>query len=222
MIKKPDILIEKIAYYTGIIEQSLEKTLNELISNNFKLHNVSFGKIFRNEVTEISAEIKNLALLKEIDENMGQGIINFNLPGKKKRVSGHNSLQMMSFTSCMDNIYRSTGLIRMNINEIYKRPHNKQALIPDLILTISTLFKRKLDLFFQKKDLEELTMTNEPPEEFNKILNRCSDILSDLSHSISERNVEDNHGKNHSVYYGAIVSHLEIIVLNIFNIPESL
>lgn len=224
------IFTEKIAYYVSAIEQDLEETLNELLSGNHRLHDKTVENLFNNEVIDRANEIK------EIGISLGmQNIKKIKFPGfyflRKSRLEeiGYRALKvnnLIIFVEILKHIYESIILIRMNINEIYKYPpFKKEAYIPNLILIMSSTIKNNLDSFFQyygnENTVEDLKASKEEKsayEEFRKTLSLSREALKELSGCKYHEEIEDNFDKTLSVYYAAIISNLESIIMDIVNI----
>ena len=214
------MLTAKIGEFSSLIEQNLEEILNELISNNYKLRNLGSGAGFNNEANGIYDEINELAI-SVLTSSRNKGINKICLFHRNQKSDSENLIReltrLIKFTNNLKNINNSIILIKYNLNELYKYPtFKKQAYIPDFTLMISSFFKENIDIFFQNNN--DINTKNRLFAELKKIISLSHKMLNELSQDISDRNFDINSNENQVIYYSNIISYLELISMNIFDI----
>lgn len=212
-------LSSKAVKLSYIIEQNMEEILNEVITNNYKMHTVELKYILnqeRNEFDNIYKEINNLSV-KILDKDE---LIYFKPIFKKKRIRHLNlvykTMRIIKFTENMKNIYRSLELIKLNIHELYKYPAIKvQTYIPELCLYLSAFFKENIDFFFTDKNYEDIQERKKTiSDKLCKIISLGNKIINEFYINIvsDERNGIKNSG--HVIYHSNIISITQIISIN--------
>jgi hypothetical protein len=207
----------KLSY---IVEQNIEEILNEVITNNYKIHESDIKNFIcnkdKNEFDIICQEINSLSVkILEKDE-----IIFFKPVFKKKKIKQLNviykTLRIIKFTENMKNIYNNLELIKLNINELYKYPVLKvQTYIPELCLYLSAFFKENIDIFFMDEnhgDTEERKKT--AMEKLHKIISLGNKIINEFYINIISAENNDNKNAGHVVYHSDIISIIQIISIN--------
>lgn len=221
-MKEKKILAAKIGEFSSTVEQNLEEILNELISNNYKLHNLSFDALFNNETSKIYDEINELAIsILTLSKNKS-GIKNtirrlFRKQGDNSENLVKEIIRFLKFANNLKNINNSLILIKYNINELYKYPaFKKQAYIPDFTFMISSFFKENIDIFFQENN--DINTKNRMSSELKKIMSLSRKMLNKFSIDISDGNIDINPNENQVIYYSNIISYLELISISAFSL----
>ncbi|MGC8553912.1 MAG: hypothetical protein ACP5NA_00230 [Candidatus Acidulodesulfobacterium sp.] len=207
----------KLSY---IVEQNIEEILNEVITNNYKIHESDIKDFIcnksKNKFNIICEEINRLSVkILEKDE-----IIFFKPIFKKKKIKQLNLiykiLRIIKFMENMKNIYNNLELIKLNINELYKYPVLKvQTYIPELCLYLSAFFKENIDIFFMNEnhgDIEERKKI--AMEKLHKIISLGNKIINEFYINIISAENNDNKNTGHVVFYSNIISIIQIISIN--------
>lgn len=219
-INERKMLTAKIGEFSSLIEQNLEEILNELISSNYKLRNLGFDTLFNNEINKIYDEINELAI-SVLTSSKNKNSINKICRFYKNQKGNHENLireiiRLIKFANNLRNINNSIILIKYNLNELYRYPtFKKQAYIPDFTLMISSFFKENIDIFFQNNN--DINTKNRLFAELKKIISLSHKMLNELSQDISDGNIDINSNENQVIYYSNIISYLELISINTFN-----
>ncbi len=219
MIHKIKEISIKVSEFSSIVEQNLEETLSELISNNYKPHELNFYDLVHNETSEIFNEINELtrsvltlyrnkisiknaiwqSFRKQQDDNSEDLILNV--------------MRLIRFSNILKNTSNSLVLINYNINELYHYPiFSKQGHIPDFALTVSSFFKENIDIFFQKN--HNTSTTRIITAKLKKIVSLSHKILNEFSIDILGRDINIDAGENQVIYYSNIVSYLKLISID--------
>ncbi|MCL4497617.1 MAG: hypothetical protein M1467_05880 [Deltaproteobacteria bacterium] len=207
----------KLSY---IVEQNIEEILNEVITNNYKIHDSGINDFFfnksKNEFDIICKEISSLSLkILEKDE-----IIFFKPVFKKKKIKQLNiiykTLRIIKFTENMKNIYNNLELIKLNINELYKYPVLKvQTYIPELCLYLSAFFKENIDIFFMDINHEDIKERKKiVMEKLYKIMSLGNKIINEFYINIISDEKSDIQNGGHVIYHSNIISIIQIISIN--------
>ncbi len=221
---KKNILLDLLHYnaikMSYIVEQNLEGILNEVITNNYKIHDSEIKDFIfnknKNEFDIICEEINNLSVkILEKDE-----IIFFKPIFKKKKIKRVNAiyktLHIIKFTENIKNIYNNLELIKLNINELYKYPVLKvQTYIPELCLYLSAFFKENIDIFFMEinhgdiKERKKIVM-----DKLYKIISLGNKIINEFYINIISDEKSDIQNGGHVIYHSNIISIMQIISIN--------
>jgi hypothetical protein len=216
-----DLLNSNAIKLSYIVEQNIEEILNEVITNNYKIHESDIKDFIccnksKNEFNIICEEINSLSLkILEKDE-----IIFFRPVFKKKKIKQLNviykTLRIIKFTENMKNIYNNLELIKLNINELYKYPVLKvQTYIPELCLYLSAFFKENIDLFFMDINHEDTDERNKIEiDKLYKIISLGNKIINEFYINLISAENNDIKNAGHVVYHSNIISIIQIISIN--------
>ncbi len=221
---KKNILLDLLHYnaikMSYIIEQSIEGILNEVITNNYKIHESDIKDFIcnksKNEFDIIYEEIKNLSVkILEKDE-----IIFFKPIFKKKKIKQLNiiykTLRIIKFTENIKNIYDSLELIKLNINELYKYPVLKvQTYIPELCFYLSAFFKENIDVFFMDLNHGDIKERKKiVADKLYKIMSLGNKIINEFYINILSDEKSELKSGGHVIYHSNIISIMQIISIN--------
>ncbi|HEC24812.1 MAG TPA: hypothetical protein ENI54_02175 [bacterium] len=204
------ILDAKATEFSDIVEQDLEEILTELISNNYKRHNVDFETIIKNDTMRICNEINKLVTAVTAS------------PKNKKKMTDYKKflpeiVRLIKFTANLKSINNAIVLIKFNIGKLYGYPtFKKQAYIPNFTLAVSSFFKENIDIFFLngEKDINAKNRTN---IKLKKIMYLGHKILNEFMQNTVYENKDDinvANPENQVMYYSNIISLLELISIN--------
>lgn len=216
MIYKIKEISIKTIEFSSIVEQNLEETLNELISNNYKPHEFSFDDLVHNETSEMYNKINELTgsvlTLYRNKISIKNAILRF----FRKQDDDSEDLikeimRLIRFANILKTTSNSLVLIQYNINELYNYPaFGKQGCIPDFALTVSSFFKENIDIFFQNNN--DANTTDKITAKLKKIIALSHKILDEFSSGML--NTDNNAGENQVIYYSNIVSYLKLISID--------
>ncbi len=212
-----NLLNSKAVKLSDIIEQNIEEILNELIANNYRIHENAAGNLIagdKNIVKVICGEIDEISI--NILEN--NNAVFFKSACKKKYTKRSDlirkTVRIIKFAEQLRNIHHNIELIKININELYKYPVFKnQIYIAELCLALSSFFKENIDRFFMDyADNEEIK--NLTAEKLSKVISLGNRIINEFYVSITSENKNNLKDAGQVIYHSNIISLIELISIN--------